>query len=199
MAKSSLLTILSLAGLAAISACSALGTRSNALVLTANGIGPLGLYPDAVISVESLTKQFPEYRITHDVRSGDSPDYHRFEIAGADGEVLFTIASFLKEGQEPTITRDADTVRIDLLKIVSRRIPDSFGIRVGDRVADIIRARGENLTFGAAHFDVYLGGDQLFYNLRTGSDWSPEQFSFADAKRENWGIISMSWPTGAWE
>jgi hypothetical protein len=159
----------------------------------------MGLGQGAVVSVDQLKKAFPGYRVTHEIRSGDSPDFHHFEIVRADGEVLFTIVSFLKEGQKRSLAGNLDAVPIDLLKVVSRRIADKYGIRVGDRVAGIIRARGENLQFGAGHFDVYIGGDRIFYNVATTSNFSPETLTFADAKRQNWKIVSMSWPTGAWE
>jgi hypothetical protein len=158
---------------------------------------PLNREP--TISVDYLKKHFPNRRITHEIQSGDSPDYHHFMVATVEGDVLFTIMSFLKEHQVSSIGQRLEAVPIDLLKIVSPTIPDEHGIRVGNRVADVIRARGENLHFGTAHFDVYVGGNQIFYNLRTGSDWSPENLTFADAKRADWEVASISWPTGAWE
>jgi hypothetical protein len=151
------------------------------------------------VSVLILERAFPGHRIGHEIGSGDSPDFHYFEVTTAQGEKLFTIKSFVKEGA-PAVGADARSeVPIDLLQVVSRRVRDRFGLRVGDRVADIIRSRGDKLVFGAGHHDVYLGGDRLFYNLATGSEWSPESFNLADAKRGNWPIVSISWPSGAWE
>jgi hypothetical protein len=150
--------------------------------------------------VAYLNQTFPTYNVTHDVRSGDSPDFHYFEVATPDGEVLFTLTSFIRaDNRNHRPGAATEVVPIDLLKVVSRNIGDKYGLRVGDLVADIIRARGKTLAFGASHHDVYLGGDQIVYNLRTFSDRSPEEFTMGDAIRQNWQITSISWPTAAWE
>ena len=178
------------------SGCSPSGDTPTPLVLTDTSLGPLSLRPESIISIHRLEQIFPAHRVTHAIRSGDSPDYHYFEVAADDGEVLFTISSFLQQGQQ---LKDPNSVRIDLLKVISPRIADGHGLRVGDRVADIVRARGTNLQFGAAHFDVYLGADSIFYNIRTSGQSSPDRLTFDDAARENWAIISISWPGPAWE
>jgi hypothetical protein len=164
--------------------------------LTETHLGPLPLNREAKISVAYLTQIFPTYNVSHEIGSGDSPDFHYFRVVARDGEVLFTITSFLREGNGND-TQNA--VPIDLLKVVSRGIRDKYGLRVGDRVAAIVRARGKTLEFGASHHDVYLGGNQIVYNIRTSSDLSPERLTLADAIRENWRIVSISWPTAAWE
>ena len=149
------------------------GQASDSFVLTSDSIGPMRLGQNAVVSVDQLKQLFPAYRITHEIRSGDSPEVHHFEIARADGEVLFTIVSLFKNGQGRSAAGNSEAVPIGLLKVLSRRIADKYGIRVDDRVADIIRARGQRLQFGSGHFDVYLGGNQIFYNVATTSNFSP--------------------------
>ena len=163
-------------------------------------LGPLKLENNPTVSVETLRELFPHLQINYGVYSGDSPDFHRFEIAEKDGTLLFVITSFI----EDTSTRhrevgESTSVPIHILKVVSPKISDSHGLRVGNSVADIIQARGDRLTFGANHFDVYLGDNKIFYNIRTTYDRSPERYTYEDTKRENWPIVSISWPEPAWE
>ncbi len=173
------------------------GQADARLVLTSSALGPLPLGKGTLVSESYLKKLFPHYSITHQIGSGDSPDFHYFEIIDKNGELLFTIKSFIEDenqqGQPPT------GVHNDLLQVRSPRIKDIYGLRVGDRVKDIIKTRGKDLHFGAGHHDVYLGTGKIYYNMRTNSDWSPERLSLDDAMRGNWQVVSISWPEGAWE
>jgi hypothetical protein len=63
----------------------------------------------------------------------------------------------------------------------------------------VIRVRGEKLEYGAAHHDVYIGADKIFYSMDIGRDKNSEAFMLAEAKRVNSRITSISWPHGAWE
>ena len=168
-----------------------------ALLLTSKSLGPLPLGKGTLVSESTLKKLFPNSSVTHDIRSGDSPDFHYFEVKDNGGEVLFTIQSFIKDSKGQN--ENPAGVRIDLLQIRSSRIRDAYGIRVGNRVQDIIKQRGKDLRFGAGHHDVYLGADNIFYNIRTTSQGSPENLTLDDAVRGNWQIISISWPSAAWE
>jgi hypothetical protein len=90
-------------------------------------------------------------------------------------------------------------VPIELLQVRSRQIKDIYGLRVGDRVKDIIAKRGKDLKFGAGHHDVLMGDREIYYSIITGSDFSPEGFTMEDAVKGNWQIRSISWPEAAWE
>jgi hypothetical protein len=111
--------------------------------------------------------------------------------------VLFAIKSFIEESAESKKTTAA--VPVSILQVYSRQIRDSHGLKVGDKVSDIVKRRGKALHFGASHFNVYLGSDDIFYNITTGSKWSPERLTMEDAIRGNWPIRSISWPDPAWE
>jgi hypothetical protein len=175
-----------------------LGQTARPLVLTAESLGSLRLGPEKKVSVPILQRAFPGYGVTHGIGMGDSPDFHYFVVTTARGEKLFVIKSFI-EGATPGRADDRQEVSIDLLQVISREVPDSFGLRVGDRVADVIRVRGDKLVFGAGHHDVYMGGDRIFYSFATGTQSSPEGFTLSDARRGYWHIVSISWPYGAWE
>jgi hypothetical protein len=167
------------------------------LTLTSESLGPLPLSKETLVSESYLKQLFPKYKITHEIGQGDSPNFHYFEIKDSDGELLFTIKSFIEDSDQQS--KQPTAVRIDLLQVRSPRIRDVHGLRVGSRVKDIIKAIGRNLDFGAGHHDVYLGADRIFYNIRTNSEWSPERFTLNDAVRGNWQVISISWPSAAWE
>jgi hypothetical protein len=171
------------------------------LVLSATSLGSLSLSPNGKVSVAILEKAFPGARVSYDIREGDSPDFHCFIVTSAQGEQLFMIRSFIDDGMKsrPDGTNRQIEVPIHLLQVTSRRIRDSYGLRVGDRVADVIRVRGEKLEYGAAHHDVYIGADKIFYSMDIGRDKNSEAFMLAEAKRVNSRITSISWPHGAWE
>jgi len=119
---------------------SPLAQPADQLVLTDKALGPLSLNRSPVVSVPYLKRIFPAHRVTHLIGSGDSPDFHYFEVIAADGERLFSIKSFIDEKNPgPTNADGLRPVRIDVLTTRSRRIVDGYGIRIGDRVADIVR------------------------------------------------------------
>ncbi len=169
-----------------------------ALVLEPTCLGPLDLSGSpAKVSEEKLRKLFPQYVVKYEIGSGDSPDFHYFEVSTPQGEVLFSIQSFIEE-PSPSKKTSAE-VPISLLQVQSRRVLDVYGVRVGDHVKDIIAKRGKNLDFGAGHHDALLGGGHIYYSLRTNSEQSPEGFTMQDATKENWEVRSISWPEAAWE
>jgi hypothetical protein len=165
------------------------------MVLSPKALGPLPLSKGAKVSEGQLRKLFPEFKVKYKIASGDSPDFHYFTVSDNAGDILFSIKSFM---DKPTRKTTAP-VPISLLQVYSRKIEDSYGIQVGDRVSDIIKKRGRALDFGASHFKVYLGSGRIFYNIATGSEWSSERLTKEDAEKGNWPIVSISWPESAWE
>jgi len=169
-----------------------------ALVLSPTALGPLPLTgKPAKVSEAALKKAFPQYSVKYEIGSGDSPDFHYFEVATSKGEVLFSVTSFIDESQKAEKTTSA--VPISILQIHSKQIRDAYGLRVGDRVKDIIAKRGKDLKFGAGHFDALMGDGNIYYSLITGSEFSPERLTKEDAIKGNWQIRSISWPEAAWE
>lgn len=172
--------------------------KSPALVLSQTSLGPLALGKGTKISEENLKKLFPDFTVTYEIGQGDSPDFHYFEVLDKKGELLFSISSFIEDDSAES-KKTAAEVPIHLLQVYSAQITDSYGVRVGGRVKDILAKRGKALNFGAGHHDVYLGSGEIYYNIETGRDRSPEDFTLKDAIKGNWKIRSISWPGAAWE
>jgi hypothetical protein len=179
--------------------CSFSAYPSEELILTERSLGSLILENEPFVSIDSLRKLFPDYQVNHGIHSGDSPDFHLFQIATREGELLFTISSFIEDGDQTPNKDGTVAVPIHLLKVVSPRISDAYGLRVGNSVADILRTRGKNLEFGAEHHDVSLGANRIFYTIGNPTHRSPDGLKFTDAVRGNWRIRSISWPEAAWE
>jgi len=178
----------------AVSAASA----DKGLVLSPTALGPLPLTgKPAKVSEAKLKSLFPQYGVKYEIHSGDSPDFHYFEVSTPKGEVLFTIQSFGTWESPPTKT--TAEVPISLLQIRSKEIKDVYGLRIGDRVKDIIAKRGKDLKFGAGHFDALMGDGEIYYSLVPGPAYNAENLTKEDAIEGNWQIRSISWPEGAWE
>lgn len=73
-----------LAGVAASAAA------SDALVLSPTALGPLTLGKGTKVSEAKLKTLFPGLSVKYEIGSGDSPDFHYFEVSTPKGEVLFT-------------------------------------------------------------------------------------------------------------
>lgn len=176
---------------------SAAPDASSPLVLSPKGLGPLELRSGATISEKRLRNLFPSYTITYRIQDGDSPSFHYFIVDDSAGHTLFAIRSFLKETDEYKTVEGE--VPIDLLTIHSRTIADYYGLRVGDRVDDIIRKRGKDMKIGGGHFDAIMGNRQIFYSLKISEQYDLDRLTLQDALKGNWEIRMISWPEGAWE
>lgn len=113
--------------------------------------------------------------------------------------VSFSSRSSLTLKNRLSVKKTTSEVSISILQVYSPEIRDVYGLRVGDRVKDIIAKRGKDLKFGAGHFDVLMGDGDIYYSIATGSDFSPEKFTMEDAVKGDWQIRSISWPKAAWE
>ncbi len=174
-------------------------------VLSQTKIGRLILTPNSPISVKIIKKAFPEYSVTHEIRSGDSPDFHWIGISNKEKELLFYIVSYLEEPDN----KNTNLYNIDLLTVTSPHIKDEHGIKVGDYLDKVIKSRGENLLLSANHFDNSIGNSNLFYQftvkpsekLRSlGLDYfNPENVTLKQVIESNPIITSISWPNPRWE
>ena len=167
------------------------------LLLTPSSLGPLPLGRGAKISERQLAKLFPDFIVSYEIGQGDSPDFHYFEVKDKNGVLVFTIKSFIK-GESAAKKLDSP-VSISILQVYGPQVRDSYGLKVGDRVSDILKKRGKSLEFSAGHHDVSLGAGNVFYNVATQTGESPESLKVEDAVKGNWKIRSISWPTAAWE
>ncbi|MEA5445562.1 hypothetical protein VCB98_07000 [Gammaproteobacteria bacterium AB-CW1] len=174
-------------------------------VLGENSLGPWKFSEDPVVSREILKEHFPDHTIIYDVGQGDSPDFHYFEVKSVSGDVLFSVRSYSNWEDGPLEPEPDAEVPLHLLEVRSPKIADSHEIRVGDRVSDIIDARGDGLAFGPRHFHVYMGDGNIYYNLvvesesESGIQRSPEGIERAEAIEGDWKVVSISWPGPAWD
>lgn len=178
------------------------------LVLTETALETLKLSKDLRISKAFLEEKFPGHFITQEYGQGDSPDFYLFTITTEDGDVLFTIKSFLPE----TYNHEKDTtaftdLHMDMLEVHSPTIVDAYGIRPGGTINDIVELRGNDLDFGLSHIaQVYMGEGKIFYNIAIPSQvYQSGIFKEkhldkikAIAIREDWTVMTISWPEPIW-
>jgi hypothetical protein len=175
------------------------------LILSKTSLGSLKLSQDSLISFQKIKKAFPEHNVTHEIASGDSPDFHRIEIQNDEKEKLFYIVSYFDEKTD----KDTPQYNIDLLVITSSKIMDQYGIRIGDDVKKVIIKRGLNLLVSANHFDNSIGNDLIFYSVEVplstelkdkGMDYmSPVGVTKEQIILANPVVTSISWPYPSWD
>ena len=175
------------------------------LVLTKTSLGKLKLSQNSMISFKKIKEAFPQFIVEHEIASGDSPDFHYITVQNKHKELLFYLISYFDE----KVNKDTIKYDIDLLKITSSKIVDSYGIRVGDRVSKVVKIRGSNLNIGANHFDNAIGKDKTFYQVtvepsealkKKGLDYiNPEEVTLDQILKKNPEVTSISWPYPSWD
>jgi len=185
--------------------CFSQGSTAKDLILSQTKLGTLQLSHDSLITFHGIQKAFPDHIVTHQIASGDSPDFHRIEIQDSDKEQLFYIVSYFDE----KTNKDTTKYDIDLLVITSAKIEDKYGIRIGDDVKKIIKKRGLNLSVSANHFDNSIGNDFIYYQVEVplsqdmkdkGLDlMSPIGVTKEQIITANPVVTSMSWPYPTWD
>lgn len=157
------------------------------------------------ISVDLINKHFPNYRVTHQIASGDSPDFHKVSVFTKSDEPLFYTVSYLSND-----TKETDlSYKIDLLVILSPLIRDKYNVRVGDKVVSAIKKRGTEITIVGGHFNNSIGSDSIYYQItipptkedsKIGLDfYHPDYVSMDMVLNSNPSIESISWPVASWE
>jgi hypothetical protein len=172
------------------------------LELSNDKLGPLILSPELLVSKEKLALYFPEYDVVHDIRSGDSPDFHFLGVYKLD-ELIFYMVSYIE-----TDETEAE-YPIHLLVVVSPMITDKYGLRVGDNYRDVVLKRPDKLEFGAGHHTNNLGANNIYYEFSIEPkgfeekiempDMSPENATIGDLIDQNPKIESISWPYPSWD
>ena len=136
------------------------------LTLKSDSLGPLELSQEVNISEDYLKNIFPDFDVSYEIRSGDSPDFHYFEVSAKEGDLLFSISSYLEyENYEQGTIKNLDDIRIDILTVYNNQIEDQYGIRVGDGYQKVVEKRGTDLQFGAAHHDIWVGSGMIYYAI----------------------------------
>jgi len=167
---------------------SALSAKDKTIILTNTSIGDMPIEVGINISLYKIRNHFPFYRVTQEIREGNSPDYHLFEVATYEGEPLISFISYITEpnGYEKGI------VKLDEVIVHSSRIQDQFGVTPNMPISNAIDKR-KGLKFGAGHTDNYLGNDKIWYMFSVNQTHG-EQVTKPKAIISNSKIEVISWP-----
>ena len=166
--------------------------ESESLVLTSNSLGGLVLKEKDAISLQILKDQFSSKRVTHEIGSGDSPDFHIFTIATNDGEKIASFISYISSEKE----RGNTVVPLDEVVVYSPLITDEYGISVGMKLNEAVKLRRE-MEFGAGHMDNYMGNNKIWYLFRVG-EMHGTMVSKEAVIQSNPKIEVISWPYPRW-
>jgi hypothetical protein len=171
---------------------SCLGAEQDKIILTNTSIGSMPIEVGSEISLYKINQFFPYYKVTQQIASGDSPDYHIFVVSTYAGEELLSFISYINEadGYEKGI------VKLDEVIIYSARVQDQYGVTPNMPISQAI-AKRKVLIFGAGHTDNYLGNGNIWYmfslNESTNTLVTLETAVAADPK-----INAISWPNPWW-
>jgi hypothetical protein len=171
---------------------SAFSSEREAIVLTNTSIGNMPIKVAMPISLYKIRNYFPFYRVTQQIREGDSPDYHLFEVSTHEGESLISFISYIDEadGYEKGI------VKLDEVIIHSSKIRDQFGL-TPDMSISIAIAKRKDLKFGTGHMDNYLGNGKIWYMFSVNKTHGA-QVTEQMAMNSNSKITTISWPHPWW-
>lgn len=157
------------------------------------------------ISVHYVKSLFNNFKVTHTIASGDSPDFHMISVINKKDETLFYTMSYLIDG----VKESDEEYNIDLLIINSSEIQDEYGVRVGDRVSDVLRKRKDKLSVIGGHFNNSIGANSIFYQITVpptkeeiekGLDFlHPDYVTVEMILNTDPKVESMSWPLASWD
>lgn len=160
--------------------------------LTENSIGTMPIQVKDDISLQKVRQYFPNYLVQHEIRMGDSPDFHAFIVSTYEGEELFFIISYINTPED----YEKGVVKLDELIVVSPHIRDQYGISPGMPL-EVANTRRSSLTFGEGHMDFYFGGGKIWYMV---SVTVPEGqlINQQTVTKLNPMIDKLSWPSPWW-
>lgn len=160
--------------------------------LTENSIGTMPIKVKDNISLHRVMQYFPNYAVKHEIRMGDSPDFHAFVVSTYEGEELFFFISYINTPED----YEKGVVKLDELIVVSAQIRDQFGMSPGMPIEQAQTRRGQ-LTFGEGHMDFYFGAGKIWYMV---SVTVPDGQSINQhtVTKLNPVIDKLSWPTPWW-
>lgn len=170
----------------------ALSADEKKLILTETTVGDMPIEVGREISLYKIRSHFPFYRVTQEIREGDSPDYNLFIVSTHDGEEQISFISYIgeKKGYENSI------VLLDEVVIHGSLTEDMYGVSPGMHLEQILEKR-KGLNYGAGHTDNYIGSGKIWY-LFSVEDTHGEQVSESMAKKSNPKIDVVTWPVARW-
>ena len=138
--------------------CFATASERQTIVLTESSIGTFEISAGKKISLHMLSKAFPEYRVTHEIGMGDSPDFHLFTVATHQGEAIISFISYVQEQS----MYEAALVPLDEVLLLAGDVKDQYGVSPGDTLSSALQKRPK-MEHGYGHMDSYLGTGKIWY------------------------------------
>ena len=182
--------------------CSSI-VNAQELILTRNSIGPLSLKEGDLISVDLIKKIFPEYDVSHEIRSWEGPDFHSILVSKRNGDIVLSISSYINDKNYER-EKNAKEYTIDEIGL-GTGLKDEYGIKVGDKLEKVFRIRGKNLNLISNHFNNTVGKDKIYYvfeikptpaeiKAQHGVNYrNPESVTIEEAIKKNPEIQDIVW------
>jgi len=171
---------------------SSISAAQDKIILTDTSIGDMPIEVGAKISLYKIKQYFPYYKVTQQIASGDSPDYHLYVVSTYENEELIYFISYINEPDE----YEKSIVKLDEVIIHTSIIQDQYGVTPNMTISEAIEKR-KYLKFGAGHMDNYFGNGKIWYmfsvNQTHGTQVTKEM-----AVIENPKIQSVTWPIPRW-
>jgi len=125
------------------------------LVLSNKNIGPLGLDKNTKLELQDLKRAFTGLSVEQKIGQQDGPDFLYYQISDSEGE-LFWIK-----------TDDDDPKKIDSVHVVSAKIQDQYGLKIGSTYGEVLRIRPRLRVETDDHFHTYVGHskENIVYEL----------------------------------
>jgi len=171
---------------------STLSADEDKIVFTSKSIGDMPIEVGKDISLFKVRQYFMSYTVTHQIVSGDSPDYHLFHVSSHRGKWSISFISYINESKG----YEQGVVKLDEVIVYGENIQDEFGVSPRMHIKEIIALR-KNLEFGAGHMDNYLGKNKMWY-LFSVKNKHGERVTKEMAINANPQIDAISWPYPRW-
>ena len=152
---------------------------TQSLVLSSKNIGALQLEKNAKLELQELRRVFTGLSVEQKIGQQDGPDFVYYQVSDNDGELFW-------------IKADEDiATKFDSVHVVSAKIPDQYGLRVGSTYAQVLRIRPRLRVETNDHFHTYIGHpkENIVYELAVsyrkgyqGPDRNPTKQELASSK-----------------
>ncbi|MBL4706752.1 MAG: DUF1131 family protein [Flavobacteriales bacterium] len=156
--------------------------KKEELILGENDFGELTLIKDRELTLDSLTRSFPNYTIRQEVGHQDGPDYVLYEIS-KDERLIASVKMM-----------DNNKSIIDKIQIEDKGIVDEFGFTTGTSFKKLIKKRPGLESTIIDHSHVYLTevGSPIGYEIE-GAFNRIDPIDFNNDELMDWKVRSLIW------
>jgi len=168
-----------------------LHSKASTLIMTNSSLGTMPIKQGDIVTLSALKKAFPKFVFKVGQGSGDGPNFCYLE--GFKGSVsVFEIRSKMKGRKKCN-----SSIKLNQIIVKTSDIGTKLGIRVGDRISKLAN-KNPKLKLRFTHHGYGLGVGNVYYNLFAGFEHEPSKKGFANFRKKNPQIKSISWPTENW-